>query len=790
METHRDLEGKQSSLFDKVIFCVLLAVTFLTPVFFVPSSFISTQFGTSLLFASGVIVALGTYLLKVLFQGSIDLPKPAWYVLIFTAIVPVVYACAGLANGFSRMTFFGYTLDISTVGFIVLGFLYLFLTSLLFRNKNRIFYSYFAFLISSLILSVFLLARIIWGASFLSFGIFNDITLTTVGSWNNVGIFFGIGALLSMATLEMIQASKFMKILLSILLLLSLFFMILVGFPVIWWGVGVCSLLFLLFKIFNDGHSTYRKRGLSIVPFYPSIILIVSIIFIVWGTSLSPKISTWFKISNVDVRPSFSVTLDIAHNTLKSHPLFGSGPNTFVTQWLSWRPDDVISTIFWNTDFTNGIGLLPTFAVTTGIFGILSWIIFLAFYLYLGVRSIFVKIEDTFSRYLLVSSFFTSLFLWVMTVAYIPSTVIFILTFFFTGLFFASVYLEGVIHIKTKVFSGNPKVAFLFSVILIGMLGSSVVIGYGLFKNSKSLWFFQKSSFSLNTLGDLDLSEKYMKLAIATLPNDVYFRALSQIELLRINKILAQDSSKVNIQEAQKQFQEALSSAITAGLSAKEVDPSNYINWVSLGQIYDAASLPVLHVEGAFENAQLAYNEALRRNPKNPGIYLLLSKLAITKGDLKMAEEYATMAVELKKNYLDAYFLLAQIGVMSNNIPNAINSVAAASVINPTDPAIFFQLGFLKYNIHDFKGAIEALEKAKGLTPDYANAKYFLGLSYEMVGEHQKAVNEFLDLRITNPDSAEVSSILTNLQNGKPPFVGSTDAEPEKGKNLPVKEKI
>jgi len=33
----------------------------------------------------------------------------------------------GIANGFIRMTFFGYTFDIATVGFIVLGFAYLFL---------------------------------------------------------------------------------------------------------------------------------------------------------------------------------------------------------------------------------------------------------------------------------------------------------------------------------------------------------------------------------------------------------------------------------------------------------------------------------------------------------------------------------------------------------------------------------------------------------------------------------------------------------------------------------------
>lgn len=787
MEEHHTF-GTRQTFFDKLIFGVLLAVTALAPIFFVPASFISPQFGTSLLFAFGVMVALCAYLLNLLLKGKIDLPKFALYILPCIAVVPLVYALAGYANGFSRMTFFGYTFDISTVGFIALGFLYLFLVSLAFKEKNRIFYSYFAFLISSLILSLFLLSRIIFGVDFLSFGKFTDLTMTPIGTWNNVGIFFAVGAILSMISFEMVRVSHFMKILLSLALLLSLFFLTLVNFPAVWWALAACSFLFILFFVFNREHG--GKSPLSTLPLSPSIVFTLAVIFIIWGSPLSSHMSAWFKISNVDVRPSLSVTLDIAKNTLHSHPLFGSGPNTFVTQWLSWRPDEVLSTIFWNTDFTNGIGLLPTFAVTTGLLGIASWLIFLVFYLFLGIRSIFAKGVDHFSKYLQVSSFFVSLYLWVMTFAYVPSAVIFILTFFFTGLFLSSAYVSGILEIKTRIFSGSAKGAFLSSILVIGVLIASLSMGYGLFENSKSLWYFQKSSFALDSKKDLDAAEKNMQLAIASVPQDVYYRSLSHIELLKVNAILSQDPKQVNIADVQKQFQETLAASISAGLAAKDADKTNYINWIAVGQVYDAASLPALHVEGAFDSAKMAYTEALHRNPKNPGILVLLSRLALTKGDLKMAEDYATQAVEQKQNYLDAYFLLSQIEVASKNLPGAIKSVSAAAVINPTDPAIFFELGLLKYNVSDFKGAVEALEKAKSLTPDYANAKYFLGLAYEATGQHEKAISEFLDLKVTNPDSGEVSSILANLQNGKSPFAGADTAKPEKGKGLPVKEKI
>ena len=56
-------------------------------------------------------------------------------------------------------------------------------------------------------------------------------------------------------------------------------------------------------------------------------------------------------------------------------------------------------------------------------------------------------------------------------------------------------------------------------------------------------------------------------------------------------------------------------------------------------------------------------------------------------------------------------------------------------------------------------------------------------------GEHQKAIEQFEGLKITNPDSKEVEAILTNLKAGKPLFTNAENTKPEKGKTLPVKEK-
>ncbi len=779
------------SVFEKISFYLLLVTSFLIPIFFVPSTFITTDFGTSLLFAYGVILAVICYIVSVFLSGSFTMPRSVKVTLGLFAAVPIVYFLAGISNGFSRMTFIGLTFDQSTVGFVLVAFAYLFLVSMLFRDSKRIFYSFIAFLSSSIIFCLFVALRLIFGVKFLSFGIFTSLTSTMIGSWNNVAMFAAIGLLLSFISVSMLDASRLMKSLLTVACLVSLFFLVLVNFNFIWVTVGISALLFIVYKIFTNRDASLPAKTfaekLRRIPLYPAIVLVISLVFIFWGGAIVSHLGPVFNQSNVEVRPSLSVTWDIARQTIQTRPLFGSGSGTFTTQWLSYKPDAITSTDFWNTDFQYGIGLLPTFAVTTGLVGILSWLLFLGLYLYFGWKALFAHISDSFLKYLTVSSFFVSLYLWIMAVIYLPSIVMIVLTFFFTGLFFASLSVAGILSTSVTAFSVNPRKGFGWSLGFVAIFLLSLTLGYALYKNAEALWYFQKSSYALNTSGDILQSETLMKQAISAVPYDTYYRALAQIEITKLGKIEQQDPKTVAQADLQKEVTATLTDAITAGLNARNADPSNYLNWVTLGQVYEAA-VP-LKIQGAYESSQAAYNEAFRRNPKNPGIYLLMAQLEVDNGNLTNATAYATQAIQMKQNYLDAYFLLAQIQVSNKDLKDAITSVQAASVINPTDPSILFELGYLQFSNSDFAGAITTLQKSLTLSPQYANAKYYLGLSYEASGDHADAIAQFTDLQKTNPDNTTVQQILSALQAGKPIFQSQQPATPAKPTSkLPVTE--
>jgi len=228
---------------------------------------------------------------------------------------------------------------------------------------------------------------------------------------------------------------------------------------------------------------------------------------------------------------------------------------------------------------------------------------------------------------------------------------------------------------------------------------------------------------------------------------------------------------------------------VEASKQAIAWNSSNYENWFALGRVYEVLSAN--GIQGASDSAMSAFKEAQKRAPSNPAIFLAFARLKSLSGDLAGARENINKAIELKNNYTDAYFTLAQFEVASNNIGGAIQSLEAVILLNPQNASLYFQLGLLKYNVSDYRGAILALEKSIEIVPDYANARYFLGLSYSKLGRKADAIAQFEEIQKSNPDNAEVSLILSNLQAGKDPFAGAKPPvtnTPEKRADLPIEE--
>jgi tetratricopeptide (TPR) repeat protein len=772
----------------------LIGLVFLVPLFFLPYGSFLFDFSKVLLLVIAVLGVFAFWLITRLRENKVTVGF-GWLTgsLIFVAITYLISAIASSHKGISLAGLGFETETASVIGLLVLLTL---LVSFFFREKNRILYAYSALVVSTIVIALFHIVRFpfLLGTDFLSFNLFLSSVANTIGTWTDFGIFFGLMALVSFISLEMLTLSKMFRGLLIFTLVASFIFLALVNAPLIWYVLGICALFFFMSSLMygsmqagQDGdEAMVSERTTSTTSLLALSVLIISFIFIIANGPIKNILSPIFNISFTEARPSWQATLQIAKPALRENPVFGVGPNQFGTQWLTYKPEVINQSAFWNTDFSSGIGFIPTSIVTTGLLGLASWLLFLGVFIYLGFMSLFSKAANTFSRYYTLSTFFGAAYLWAFSIFYVPSPVMMVLTFFFTGLFIAAAG-DRPIFRKSIVFSSEPKKAGVFILVTTLLLMATAGWAYVFIRNFVSHTYFAQAIQAYSVKGNLDEAEQKIVKAITIHPTDVYYRTLSTFEITRLQLIAADTSASP--EALRSQFQNALTTAVNAGQAAVNYNNKNYLNAVSLGQVYELV-VP-FKIPNAYESAVASYTEAAKLNPKNPAVTLLLGRLEAANGNYAKAKEYIGQALTQKPDYLDAVFLLSQVQVSEGDVSGAIQSVEAAAAVTPNNPTLFFQLGLLRYNNKEYTGAAGAFEQAVALVPDYANAKYFLGLSYERLGKTAQAIALFEDLDKTNPNNQEIQLILSNLRSGRPAFTDAEppiDSAPEKRKELPLKE--
>lgn len=795
-------EASGSSITERLMYYGLLALTGLLPLFFLPT--ISIGYAKSVLVIVLTAFVTIVWLFAKLRHGRFVFRDSLFSR--FAIAAPIVYVASAAFSGSFAQAFFGTSFEIGTAVSLVTGFLLLLLSLVTFKTRERIFIFYAVFLGAFFIVALFQLIRL-FGGSVLQMGVFTAPQINLIGKWNELAIYFGLTAIISVVTLEFLKLSRLFKVLAAVALVVSLFFLSVIGFTYVFYAVGLLSLVSVVYWVaFNKSNKEADEFGNTKAWWkritLPSLLaLLVSVIFIVDAsmaesgkpTFIRSRFPEKFLVSQAEFSPSWSQTFSVAQKSLKENPVFGTGPNTFSNQWLAHKPLDINQSLFWNVDFAYGVGMIPTIAVTGGLLSALAWIGFLLAFLYLGLQTIFTR-KDTIGQYIAVSSFFAALYLWIFQITYLPSQVLFTFAFIFTGIFMSAAAMDSKLRERVFVYTESAKKHFLAVLLILCALAATVGATYASAQKiyAGNLFFkgISTAAAGANSADALQKTEGYFKRAIKLDENDVYYRALMDLNAAKINAILNQQN--VPQETMRTQFQTVFPELLAQVQRSIAINPSNYQNWLILGRVY--AGVMPLGYPGAYDKAIEAYTTAAKYNPTSPLIPLERARLEVLNNNAAKAREEISKALTLKSNYLDAVYLLSQIEIAANNIPAATQSVEAAVFLNPNDPSTLFQLGVLRYSAQNYKGAAEALERAIALTPVYANARYFLALSYAQMNREQDALAQLLEVQKTNTDNKDIDQMIKNLRIGKSIFTAPAPApvaKPVKGKpakSLPVKE--
>lgn len=771
-----DNQAKVMNTSHKISFVSTLIFLFLLPLFVLPGSFFPLAISKTVLLTIGSSILVLTFLLESMKKGSIQLP--ATYMMWAGVLLPLVYLISAVTSSYGSFGIFGYNLEIGTAASILLVSVFFVIVSLVFNQNNRIMEAYGLTVASLSLVLVFGLIKILSMGKVIKTGILGGTMGNTIGSWTDYAMVSGLIVVMVTFALQMLSLKKTLRLILYGIFTASLFMLAVINFSAAWqlvFGISIVSLVyFLSFEkrattLAINGPAESRRRVVV-----PILLAVISLLFVInphvssKGT-LGATVSTAFHLNNIDVRPSLGSTLSVSGPTLKSHPFFGSGPNTFLNDWLLYRPQDINATPFWGTAFPYGVGFIPTQLATVGIVGMAVWLAFLVYFVVLGIKVMGRLPEARGLRFILVSSFTAALFLWVAQCMYQPSIVVLTLAFIFTGFFIGGLVANGLLKARDVTFNSKPALTFTAMLVAVVLGLGTVAVGFGAFERFMSVAYFQRALILSSTPGaETNAIVAALGKASKFAEYDLYYAALSRLEFSRAQAVAASTSGTAEQNKAL--FEEALSRSIAAAQAAVNKNPQSYENLTNLGAIYASLVPKPFAVPGAYENAKGIYERALAVSPHTPEVPLLLARLEFDKGNVDAARGYIQDAISKKKDYAEAYYLLTQIEASENKLPEAIQAVQTAAVLSPDNAGIFFQLGLLNYLNKNYQGAVDAFTRALTLVPEYANAKYYNALSLDALGKRADAVALFEDLHTSNPDNELVTKILANLKANRDPF--------------------
>lgn len=763
--------GGQDIFYKAAQWCLLILAALL-PVWFLPTTVSPVVFNKVFFVTFLTIVSVLCYLAHAILRGRVALPLHySWTAFIAALLVWVVSA---LLTSQVIMSLVGVGDEVTaTSTLLVLGIL-AFMIGILFGTPKEYTRLMIALGAGFALLLISLLFFALGGGRLLG-DIFASRSFNTIGLWRNVALVLGFYVLLAYPFL--LRATGRAKTILAVLFVAGLLGMLVVNVPIAWGIVAFFAIMFLSYAIW--------QRVVSGTLLGISMLLLLISLFGFFSQDI--MLNTTPIAAPLEVNVSHQATFGLLKSALPEKLLLGHGPASFTYLWDRFKPLEVNQLLFWNTRFALGSSLLFTIPAEVGILGALTFFAFLALVWFAALRAATISGDQWLFA---LSAFVAVSYMMLVWALYPVGYTLVVFGFIALGLGFAVSRMTGLVSsYEVVLFREGPSgfVASLFLVFLM-ILGTGGIYLAG--TRYAGQVAFARGVNAFNREGNIDRAETQFASAIRfDRRNSAYARSLSQLYVFKARNIAQTNAAP---QAIGGQFTDALDRAIRAGQDAIRTTPLDFENYQSLGKVYEF--LIPLGTDGAMQAAIAQYEEGTKHAPKNPMLLrdqaLAYFAEAVRTNNVSFLEQAATAlqkAVELKSNYTDAHFLLAQIYDTQGNSPEAIRRSEAAVFLSPNDIGTLFQLGFLYYKANRLSDAGIVLERAVAINTNYSNARYFLGLIYDRTNRRAEAINEFEKIAVLNPSNGEVQTILENLRAGRP-ALASIAPPPEKRESPPVDE--
>lgn len=718
---------------------------FLIPLFFIPWNSVGVELAKMFLFVTLTSVGLLALLIQWIRKKELIFLASRW--LWTLVLIPVVTGLSALGSIHTSSSLLGSGFEVGTFGFILFLFGLIALVIAVVDTKGKALNLYLLFFAALLLLGIFHVIRLVFGHEVLTLGVFNHATASLIGGWFDMAGFFGIGIVLGVLALEELDVAPSFKGVLYVVLALSLFFLIVVNVKIVWWVVFAVMCLYGVHQFMQVGDNVKRFSWRVLV------VGLISLSGIIFSGYIGNVVADKMDLEYVEVSPQVSTTITIGQDILDEKMFLGTGPNTFTYAWERHKPLEINRTIFWNTNFTFGSGFIPTVFATGGLFSIIAWVLFFVMLIRFGIVALRTYVDDAFTRYLLLSSFFATVYVWVFATLYAPGVAFLVLAGAITGIYIATLGYIDMVDKTKRSFKDGVVIPFVLPALVLLVL----LFGYGYATRFIGLWHFNTG---VDKVGNAQIEEGLASIdtALTWFGSGQFYRAQAEVHLIRLKEVL--EKPDVTQAEVEGIFAQAVGSA----QRATRFNPYNFENWVTLGRVY-AHGVP-LRVSGAGEFAFTALGEAARLSPKHPRISIAFADVAISAGDYSTAREYIEQARAQKPDYATAFMRSADLLLLEGDRNGALEILETGSTIAKHDPSLPFRQGLIYYEMRAYTSALEKFEESLERNPEYANAEFYKAGTLYMLGDSETAMGMIEDMLLRHTDVGALQEAQEAMRNG------------------------
>ncbi len=426
------------------------------------------------------------------------------------------------------------------------------------------------------------------------------------------------------------------------------------------------------------------------------IALFLSVLLMIIGTIINvsyifPNNTQQPVISILPLKAGWSIAVD----TMKiwQTALLGTGPETFFSSFTRLRPVYLnLNKNIWDIRFSESSNFIFSLITTTGIIGSLAFLLSFLRPLIVSLKNGRNVEEKNIHKFLIVA-LTTVIFSFFVIPTGIVSLVLGIVLLICLTILYKLENQKSVKDltislsadsISSSTYHDLPETAkssittsflpWLITFISVAILsafwffGSKIYFGSVAYKQAASLAITDPNLSYIN----------YQEAAMLDTYNPYYPQKLSQIYLSIANAYLSKENPSEDDKKNGTEF--AQRSLDAAKISAK-LDPMNVTVWENLFVIYRTL---IPYAQGSANMAISHGLQAARVDPSNPTIYLQLGTLFYNLGDSDQAIKFFDRTIELKQNWDTPYFNLSSIYKAKKEYAKALQYVQTG--LTYTDP--------------------------------------------------------------------------------------------------------